>query len=874
MALILTWLVERCVRHAVPVVVAAVLLGALAVGAASSRLGVSTDTDALFANSLPWKQHKLALDRAFPQFSNLIVAVIRGRIPEEADATAAQLAAALAVDPAHFRTVQRPGSSPYFAQNGLLFLSKTQLGALLDHTVDAQPFLGQLVADPSARGLFSALSLIALGVERGQADLASYGAALDAFHTTLASVLAGTPQPLSWQALLGGGLADAAGPYRFVLVQPVQDYNALQPGGAATAVLRADAAKLEFVRSGQATVRLTGSVPLADEEFATVAHGAVAGLVGSLVLVAVWLFLAVRSWRVVVPILLTLLLGLALTTGFAALAVGTLNLISVAFAVLFVGIAVDFAIQWSVRFREMRQGAPDDRAASVATARRAGVQVMVAAAATAAGFLAFVPTAFVGVAQLGLIAGVGMAIAFACTLVFLPTALTLFAPRPAQREVGFTRLRPVDRLIVRWRLPILAVFAALAAAGSAGVGFLRFDADPLHTKNPHTEAMETLRDLMANPVTNPYTIDVLEPDQAAADRVAQQLGKLPSVASAMSLNSFVPDDQQAKLAMIGDTQSLLAATISNRTPPAPVTADSLRMAAVSTAAALSHAAAKLAADSPLAKIASDLHALAASPDATLMAANAALIRFLPSQIDALRTALGAGPVSASSVPADVARDWVLPNGQARVNVTPKPAFSGGGGLGAFVRQVTAVAPEAGGSAVTIIATSRTIVNAFRDAAVGAIVAIAAILLLVLRRLLDAALVMASLLLSALMTVVVTLLASIPLNFANIIALPLLLGVGVSFNIYFVMNWRAGEQSRLASPTARAVMFSALTTATAFGSLALSEHPGTASMGTLLLISLGCTLVSTLVFIPALLAALPRPAGQSAMTGGRAEADSG
>ena len=858
MALILSWLVERCVRHAVSVVVAAVVLGALAVGAASSRLGVSTDTDALFADSLPWKQHKLALDRAFPQFSNLIVAVIRGRIPEEADATAAQLAAVLAADPAHFRTVQRPGSSPYFAQNGLLFLSKAQLGALLDRTVDAQPFLGQLVADPSARGLFSALSLIALGVERGQADLASYGAALDAFHGTLASVLAGKPQPLSWQALLGGGLADVAGPYRFVLVQPVQDYNALEPGGAATAVLRADAAKLEFVRSGQATVRLTGSVPLADEEFATVAQGAVAGLVGSLVLVAAWLFLAVRSWRVVVPILLTLLLGLALTTGFAALAVGTLNLISVAFAVLFVGIAVDFAIQWSVRFRELRQGAPDDRAASVVTARRAGVQVMVAAAATAAGFLAFVPTAFVGVAQLGLIAGVGMAIAFACTLVFLPAALTLFAPPPARREVGFTRLRPVDRLIVRWRLPILAVFAALAAAGSAGVGFLRFDADPLHTKNPQTEAMETLRDLMANPVTNPYTIDALEPDQATADRVAQQLGKLPSVASAMTLSSFVPDDQQAKLAMIGDTQSLLAATISSRTPPAPVTPDTLRMAAGSTAAALSHAAAKLAADSPLAKIASDLQALAASPDGTLMAANAALVRFLPSQIEALRTALSAGPVSASSVPADIARDWVLPNGQARVNVTPKPAFSGGAGLGAFVRQVIAVAPDAGGSAVTIIATSRTIVNAFRDAAVGAIVAIAVILLLVLRRLLDAALVMASLLLSALMTVVVTLVASLPLNFANIIALPLLLGVGVSFNIYFVMNWRAGEQSRLASPTARAVMFSALTTATAFGSLALSEHPGTASMGTLLLISLGCTLVSTLVFIPALLAALPRP----------------
>ncbi len=236
-----------------------------------------------------------------------------------------------------------------------------------------------------------------------------------------------------------------------MLIQPKLDYDALEPGGAATAALRAAAAKLEFVASGNARVRVTGGVALADEEFATVAQGAVAGLVGSFVLIAVWLFLAVRSWRLIVPILLTLVLGLLLTTGFAALAVGTLNLISVAFAVLFVGIAVDFAIQFSVRFREMRGRLPGTRIALDEAARRAGIQILVAAIATAAGFLAFVPTSFSGVAQLGLIAGVGMVIAFACTLSFLPAALTLLRPRAEAGEIGFTVLRPVDGLIVRFR---------------------------------------------------------------------------------------------------------------------------------------------------------------------------------------------------------------------------------------------------------------------------------------------------------------------------------------------------------------------------------------------------------------------------------------
>ena len=109
-----------------------------------------------------------------------------------------------------------------------------------------------------------------------------------------------------------------------------------------------------------------------------------------------------------------------------------------------------------------------------------------------------------------------------------------------------------------------------------------------------------------------------------------------------------------------------------------------------------------------------------------------------------------------------------------------------------------------------------------------------------------------LLLSALLTVILVVAIPQPLNFANIIALPLLLGVGVSFNIYFVMNWRQGLDAPLGSPTARAVLFSALTTGTAFGSLAASHHPGTASMGRLLLLSLACTLIATMLFEPALL----------------------
>lgn len=853
--------VEFSRRRAIFVVLLGAVLAGLSLVCADRFLGVTTDTALLFDQNLPWRQRQIAFDREFPQFSNLLVAVIDARIPEEADATAAALADQLAADHAHFERVTRPGGSPFFSREGLLFLDTKTLQSLLDRTVDAQPFLGQLAADPSARGLFGALGLLGQGVQHGQADLGPYSSALQGFHNTLAAALAGHPRPLSWEDLLAGPVAAQAGQFRFVLATPRLNYGAIEAGQAATAALRTAAANLEFVKSGQARIRLTGNVALSDEEFATVRQGMVSGTIISVVLITLWLFLAVGSWRLVVPIVLTLLVGGCLTTGFAALAVGTLNLISLAFAILFIGIAVDFAIQFCVRYREVRMVYREGQEALAETTRRVGSQILVAALATAAGFYAFVPTDFRGVAELGLIAGTGMIIAFVCTLCWLPAALTVFRPHGERAEIGFRVGKVGDMRLHRFRMPILLAFGAVAVAGAVLLPRLQFDSDPLHTKNPNTEAMRTLADLMNNPLTNPYTIDIVAPSVQPADSLATRLHDLPLVANVLTVNTFVPDDQAPKLAAISDAATILAPTLAPQSPAAPVTPAALRQSIGAALKPIDPALAKLPAGHPLATIAADLHQLQAAPDATLMATNAALTRFLPAELDRLREALAAEPVTLASLPVDLKADWVLPDGRARIQVVPKPAANGSAGLHAFVSEVRSVAPHAGGPAATIVDTSATIIDAFRTAAVAALAAITVILLLVLRQVLDVALVLAPLLLSALMTVVIAVLLPLPLNFANIIALPLLLGVGVSFNIYFVMNWRARRHWFLGSATARAVLFSALTTGTAFGSLALSAHPGTASMGHLLLLSLGCTLVASLVFEPTLLSGI-RPYRQT------------
>ena len=850
----LGYLAAACGRRAGLVALLALLLGAAGLWIIHTRLGVTTDTNGLFSMTLPWKQRQAELQAAFPQGEDLLVAVIDAKIPEQADSTAARLADALRQDTTHFSLVRRPDASPYLQRNALLFLDPGPLTELLNRTIDAQPFLGYLAQDPSLRGLAKALSLIAEAARRGQASLTPFEPALAAFHKTLA---APNPTPLSWQNLMAGPVASLAGRYRFVLAKPRPNYGALQPGAAATQAIRDAAAKLPLVQDGAARVRITGSVALDDDEFATVAQGAAIGLIGSLLLVTLWLFIAVRSWRLILPIVLTLLLGLDLTAAFAALAVGTLNLVSVAFAVLFVGLAVDFAIQFTVRFREASLHTPAAVAALGQTGRHSGAQILVAALATAAGFLAFTPTSFAGVAQLGLIAGIGMLLAFTCTLTVLPALIALFRPVAEAAEVGFAWARPIDAALVRHRRPVLAAVVLLTLLGLGLLPWLRFDSDPLHTKNQNTESVQTLNDLIADPVTSPYSIEILQPSLAAAEALAPKLRVLPTVDGVLTLNSLVPDDQARKRRLIADAADILMTTLNVQPEPHPDAA-ALRTAIRDALPAISAAAAKPAGRA-LKPIAEDLQNLQNAPDQRLIAEDAALSRFLPEQLKQLRTALQAtAPVTQADIPPDLARDWITPDGRAKLQVMPKPQIARtSAGLHRFVAEVAAIVPGAGGAAVTIVRSAETIVAAFRFAATGALIAITIILAIALRRLLDTALVLAPLLLSSLLTVIVAVVLPLPLNFANIIALPLLLGVGVSFNVYFVMNWRAGRTAPLASATARAILFSALTTSTAFGSLALSRHPGTASMGDLLLVSLGCTLLATFLFLPALLASCRR-----------------
>jgi predicted RND superfamily exporter protein len=199
----------------------------------------------------------------------------------------------------------------------------------------------------------------------------------------------------------------------------------------------------------------------------------------------------VRWWRIIFAVFVSLVVGLALTAAVGMLMVGTLNLISVYFAVLFVGLGVDFGLQFSVRYRAERFANDNLHEALLQSGQRAGAPLTLAALATAAGFLSFMPTAYKGVSELGEIAGVGMLIAFFSSITLLPALLSIVKPPSESEQLGYSYLAPVDRFLERHRMPILIGTLVVVFGGLPLLYWLQFDFNPMNLRNPKTESIST-----------------------------------------------------------------------------------------------------------------------------------------------------------------------------------------------------------------------------------------------------------------------------------------------------------------------------------------------------------------------------------------------
>ena len=854
-------IVRTCTRFATFTVLIALVL-AVAAGVYTTRhFSINTDINTLISPTLDWRVRDNQFDAAFDRDST-ILAVIEAPTPELTSAASDALAKKLSGDTKNFASVEPLGSGEFFEKNGLLFLPVAEVGRVTAQFEQAAPLIEIMAGDPSIRGLTGALETGLAGVKRGQVRFDGTARPFNLIAQTVEDVLnKGNPR-FSWRELVSEKPLTDSDKRAFIEFKPMLDYNALEPGKGATDAIRQAAKDLNFAGQYGARVRLTGPIPIANEEYATVQDGVIVNGIGTILVVLLILWMALHSGKIIFAVFVNLFIGLSITTALGLMMVGSLNLLSVAFAVLFIGLGVDFGIQFSVRYRSERFKNDNLRLALEEAARRAAVPLSLAAMATACGFLCFLPTDYKGISELGEIAGAGMVVAFTTSITVLPAMLRLLNPPGEKEPVGYAFLAPVDHFLEKHRVAIIVGTLLVAVAGLPLLYFMKFDFNPMNLRNAKAESIATFLDLRNDPNTGANAINVMTNSDADAKKIAERLQKLPEVLDVRWLQSFVPEDQPAKLKLIAQGARILNPAITPDSIDAPPSdaenveslkgsVDSLRRTAGDAKGPGAVASRRLA---------DALSKLADADQATREKAQAVFVTPLQLVLEQLKNLLQAQPVSLKTLPADLVKSWKTKDGLQRVEALPRGDPNDNDNLRKFANAVLAAEPTAIGGPVSILKSGDTVVKAFIHAGIYALVVISLLLWAALRRITDVALTLVPLLVAGAVTMEICVLIGLPLNFANIVALPLMLGIGVAFKIYYVTAWRSGRTNLLQTSLTRAIFFSAMTTATAFGSLWLSSHPGTASMGKLLALSLVTTLAAVLLFQPALMGK-PRDIGE-------------
>ncbi len=834
---------------------------------AGLTLGINSDNLSLISEGLESRRNHARFAALFPNLEEAMLVVVDGETPALARDASERLAEDLARQSERFERVYVPGGGAFFEEHALLYRSPDELDRFGDQLAALQPILARLEADPSLVQLAELVELgLASGEEQGL-EAGQWAGLIDRVGLATVSVYEEYPVRLSWETVMLEGSDLEIPTRRLIIVDPHLDYDRILVAGRAMEAIAETIARLDMGPGNGVRVRVTGNPALNHEEMLGLAWDIGGAGVFCFALVAGLLQLAFRSWRLVTACLATLLVGLVWTGAFAAATIGELNLISIAFAILFIGLGVDFGIHLGMAFASDRRA---DGLPCEAALHRAidgiGASLVICGFTTATGFLVFWPTEYRGVAELGVIAGAGMFIILFLTLTLLPALIGGWL-RIADDDVLAEPVRADRGLAIRLARrprPICIAAAAATLASLPLLPLLRFDAHVIEMRDPDTASVQAFRDLLDESEMSPWYVNAMAPDLDAARALADELEELPSVGRAIHLGSYVPQDQPEKLDILGDLAFLLEEAPTAEPPPEYTVEEQIEALR-----ALHRVLATADRPEDDSRLALSLDALERrmgtfververdpEPARVLEEFRLVLLERLPDATRRLRRSLAVEEVGLADLPEELTRRLQAPDGTSRIQVFPAQKLQDFETLKGFVEDVLRTDPEAAGVAVNLVEFGDVTARSFRQALGLAAITIATLLFVLWRRPLDVLLVLAPLTLGSLLTCASMAILGIAFNFANVLVLPLMFGIGVDSGIHLVHRARQGPADTAAhlveSATAGAVFFSAVTTTLSFGTLALSGHQGMHTLGVMLTIGMFWTVVSNLVVLPALL----------------------
>ncbi|MBC7962189.1 MAG: MMPL family transporter [Steroidobacteraceae bacterium] len=814
-----------------------------------------------------------------------IVAVIESDDAGKSTLAADALHARLNKDSGLFREVFYPGGLPFFRKNGLLFMPLEEIKALRHTLTMATPVLKDLASAPSVQTLFTSLTAqiddyLKTGDPGGLQSLTFMLTTLDKGF----KAFDGKSSGLSMDSFIKGSgdgkpsMLESAGKQQVITMLPVKQEGSFVASEksikAARAALDEVLKRPEFkgVRGG-----LTGVPVLEYEEMATSQRDIEIATVLSLTLTVILLLFAFRGLLNVMAAMVSLIVGICLSFGFATLAVGHLNILSMVFAIMLIGLGIEYGIQVVLRYQEELQNGADGMS-SIETGLACNLRSITMAAATVAlAFATFAFTDFKGIAELGIIAAGGVFICVITTFTVLPAVLILLErfrknPLPpatlvqGERKVDLLE-RPFFRAIFAKPRAVVATTLFLSLACIYPVMTMRFDYNLMNLQANGLQSVEYAYKLMRSKENSGYFAVVTARDKAEARSLTEQLEKLPAVDHVVSLLTFVPDQQTEKLAELASLKQTLAVVV-----PVPYEENLQVMALPAIFESFRERVAKLesvlaAKNAPEAKpvkaflktLDAFFNTLEKEKDKNALGMlrdfQGGMFAELPDKLKMMKENLDAAAVVESDIPPQLMQRFVGKNGKLLLQVAAKKEIFEREPLQEFVTQVKGLVPNATGEPVMVFESLTVLRDAYLKAFIYAFVGIAAILLINFKSFRYALLGTLPLAAGLLMMIGGMRLMGISFNSANIIVLPLILGVGIDSAIYIINRYRQGSETPGQVVTRSAgigVFLNALTILFSFGALTVAHHQGVFSIGVVMSLGMVASVAVFLVFLPALL----------------------
>jgi hopanoid biosynthesis associated RND transporter like protein HpnN len=837
----------------------------------ASHLSINTDTTDMIAPDAPFQKNLRNYEKVFSQDAHKILLVLESDTPELTKSATKRLGRLLSADKTNFESVYIPNENDFFHQNGLLYLDSNDLQTLSNNLSQAQPFIGRISQEPNLTGFFSIFEDALTSSNKNQEAPIDLPSLIDKVSLALHKSMNGENNLLSWERLiaekkLNGKSSDKG----FINVSPRFDYTQIRPAENAINAIRKAIAEIQQPDLPSVKVWITGEVGLEDDELVGMSSGTFNACIFSVVLVLFILLIAYRSILFTLATLFTLALGMVFCGAFAAFSVKELNLISVAFAVSNIGLGVEYAIHFCLRYRDNLLHHVHRERAIRSTLISTGPSLLLCAGTTSIGLYAFVPTDYKGVSELGLLAGTSLFICLLITLTvlpallrFIPVSVSVKSEPPSTHPALTTLAEKLATFTLHYAKPISIATCLVAIISIALVFKVKTDFNPINLRDPNTESVIAFQNLNKDPDTTPMTLTVLAASEQKAKAMEKKLIVLASVDKTVSLFDFIPSAQEDKLAMIED-MSMMLGSQAQRFPALkpdddPTVGINRLIRAIDNSLPDKTNAHEISA---LAAFKQELQDFLVELDTRQQPSRrmfiekiqTTLLGTLPNAMNELLVSLNAREVTLGDLPPDTKERWLSKEGWYRIQIFPKKDLNDLDNLQQFITDVQSVAPETTDLPIIYWESMKEVVGAFQKAITIALITIALLLYGIRRNFTDTLLVMTPLILAGLFTMASTVLTNTPINYANIIALPLLLGLGVDNGIHMVEKLHhslSEEQNIYQSSTARAMFYGALTTASSFVGLAFSPHQGIASMGLIITMGIFWIIVCTFIILPAL-----------------------